>query len=246
MAEQWEEAQPGSLLIRIESQLAAVHDLVLNLRREEHPRTETAEIEDRVRRSYRETDITIEHDATDVTIDESASSWEAIKQQILGSNIPSELSSTSKEDSELLRLMSETPTPAEVDFRTADMAAMKMALVERDAYIIQLNRLYRTRNTLSIPADWAALANVPAEMQVRVETLIERLDVQVRLGEVEMSLERARLARERSQIQSEREHIEKHLKRLGLSSIAELDNISAATGNSSDRRWMRFLGPNTK
>ena len=246
MAEQWEEEKPCSLLVRIASQLAAVHDLVLNLRRDERPRADFPEIEDRVRRIYHEPEAPIELHTNDVTINESAASWESIKQQILGGDVPAQPVQVDAEDTELLRLMSETPAPANVDFGAADIEALKMAVVERDAYIIQINRLYRSRNTLSIPTDWATLANVPAEMQVRVETLIERLDVQVRLGEVEMSLERARLARERSAIQSEREQIEKHLRRLGLNSIAELDNISAATGTASDRRWMRFLGPNTR
>ena len=150
------------------------------------------------------------------------------------------------DDSELLKQMAATPAPLAIDFSHTDLEELKKALIERDSYIVQLNRLFRTRNVLSLPVDWASLANVPGEMQIRVETLVQHLDVQVRLGEVEMSLERARLARERAEIQGEREMIEKHMKRLGLTSIADLDNISAATGTASDRRWMRFLGPNTK
>ena len=256
MADDWEQSQPGALLVRIESQLAAVHDLVRNLHRTEIPRSdysrsecpsaEVADFEDRVRRLNQVDDIASPQDLVNQTLDESSPSWEAIKKQMLGTEQPIQEIDTRAEDSDLLKLMTETPTPQSVDFSVADINELKQAIVERDAYIVQLNRLFRTRNVLSLPVDWAALANVPGEMQVRVESLIEHLDVQVRLGEVEMSLERARLARERSYIQGEREQIEKHMRRLGLKSLSELDNISAATGTASDRRWMRFLGPNTK
>jgi hypothetical protein len=255
MANDWEQAQPASALERIESQLAAMHDLVLNLqnngRAGAHDRVspEVLDFEDRVRRLNAETaaDEQQDQDTANMTLDESSPSWEAIKRQIFGGSEPAiENSNQEADDSELLRLLNETPAPTEINFDVAGIDELKQAISERDAYIIQLNRLFRTRNSFSLPADWSVLANVPNEMQVRVESLIERLDVQVRLGEVEMSLERARLARERSQIQSEREMIEKHMRRLGLKSLADLDNISAATGSAGDRRWMRFLGPNTK
>ena len=233
LVEQLEQAQPVSLLVRIESQLAAVHDLVVGLHRRES--LGSTEAINRVSSEDRP------------TLDESPSDWEAIKSKMLNDEPPCQtVENRDDDDLELLKLMSETPTPREVDFGTAGTEELKAAIVERDSFIIQLNRLFRTRNTLSIPVDWATLANVPSDMKLRVESLVERLDVQVRLGEVEMSLERARLARERSQIQSEREHIEKHLRRLGLSSIADLDNISSTTGTAGDRRWMRFLGPNKK
>ncbi len=246
MVEDWEQNQPASLLVRMESQLAAMHDMLLNLQRDDRPRAELGSPEDRIRQLYRAAEPESDADEVNMTLEESSPSWDAIKNQIFAAEPTSPVAHNTAEDSEILKLMAETPTPRDVSFSEADIDELKKAVVERDSYIIQLNRLFRTRNTLSLPDDWAALANVPAEMQIRIESLIEHLDVQVRLGEVEMSLERARLARERSFIQSEREMIEKHMKRLGLTSLSELDNISAATGNASDRRWMRFLGPNTK
>ena len=249
MAEQWHEIQPASLLARIESQLEGVHDLIQNMRRDGHSPTDFAELEDRGRRSSDEPDSTIDIERANVTIEASASSWESIKKQILGEDVPIQpvqvqaQAQVSVEDSQILKTVSEAPSPRNIDFGNADVEVLRTAINERDDYIIQLNRLFRSKSAFTMPNDWATLANVPSEMQVRVEALIERLDVQVRLGEVEMSLERARVARERSQMQSEREQMEKHLRRLGITSIAELGNISAAPGTSSDRRWMRFLGP---
>ena len=246
MADEWADARPTDSLSRIEAELAAVHEMLRTLRLDA-PRAAESSILSSCFQSLRQEEPAHEcDDVVNKTLDESSVSWDAIKTDLLKLDSASWTSSDQQDESELLKLMAETPTPAEVNFQSASLDELKTAVVERDSYIIQLNRLFRTRNTLSLPTDWAELGKVSSEMQIRVESLIEHLDVQVRLGEVEMSLERARLARERSQIQSDREEIEKHMKRLGLSSLADLDNISAASGTANDRRWMRFLGPSTK
>lgn len=264
MAEDWQQSQPPAALERIESQLATIHDMLLNAQYSDRSSYSSSHNDHRRNSSA---------DQSNKTIDESNPSWDMIKQQMLGlqpesqASEPSTVTDASEAqdadhasanhppresqsshpvedyDPELLKTICETPVPCEVDFINADIDALKKAIVERDDYIIQINRLFRTRCALSLPSDWASLANVPGEMQIRVETLLQHLDVQVRLGEVEMSLDRARLARERSQVESDRETIEKHMKRLGLNSIAELENIGTATGSATDRRWMRFLGP---
>lgn len=249
MATDWEETQAASLLVRIDSQLASLCDLVRNQPRGQRAVSDSNDFEERIRRLNLppDTNSDRESDSVNMTLDESSPNWQTIKTQILGGELASDPAPVEMtDDREILRLMTETPTPVEVDFESASADVLKAAILERDTYIIQLNRLFRTRNVLALANDWAALGNVPADLQLRVESIMEHLDVQVRLGEVEMSLERARLARERSQIQSDRETIEKHMKRLGLSSLAELENISAATGSTTDRRWMRFLGPSTK
>lgn len=246
MAEQWHESQPASMLSRIETQLADVYDLINNLRLEQRAPADARHAEDRDERASASRD-SVDIERANATIEESSSSWESIKRQILGEEPPPQPVEAPSDDIEVMKSVGQAPSPRDVDFGMADVEALRSAINERDEYIIQLNRIFRAKSAFTVPADWATLANVPAEMQVRVETLIQRLDVQVRLGEVEMSLERARVARERSQIQSEREQLEKHLRRLGVNSIAEIGNISAAAGSSpSDRRWMRFLGPSSK
>ena len=252
MAEEWEQSQPPVVLSRIESELAALHELVLSLKRDGGQtvpqRTEPISFEERLRQyeQQQEAESPPELDRGNVTLEESSPRWDEIKSQLQLPD-PSQTSVEVEEaDYEVLRIIANLPTPLEVNLDVANLEELKVAVRERDDFIIQLNRLFRTRNTLSLPKDWGVLANVPGEMQIRVESLIEHLDVQVRLGEVEMSLERARLARERATIQSEREAMEKHMKRLGVNSIADLGNISNATGTASDRRWMRFLGPSTR
>jgi hypothetical protein len=245
LVEQWDEMQPGSVLHRIESQLAVVHDLVADIHGGDRSEVNEANRRGRVLQNPGESASHDELETSELP-PETPSEWEAIKGKMLEEDAPAPSADADKEESEMLAVLSEMTLPQDINLDDAGIDDMKSAIIDRDAYIIQLNRLFRTRNTLSIPMDWATLGNVPAEMQVRVETLIDRLDVQVRLGEVEMSLERARLARERTQMQSEREFISKQLRRLGLNSLAELDNISAATGTATDRRWMRFLGHNKK
>lgn len=248
MADDWAQTQPSAALARIESELAAVHDLVRNLQLGDRPRPELGRFEDCVRQLARDAEMpaATELDTVNMTLDESSPSWEAIKSQLYESSAPTMPAEAPANDEGLLKLLAETPAPREVDFERADMNELKLAVSERDSYIIQINRLFRMRRSWTLPSDWAELGRVPEEMKSQVESLIENLDVQVRLGEVEMSLERARLTRERSHIQAERESIEKHMKRLGLTSLSELDKISATTGTAGDRRWMRFLGQNNK
>jgi hypothetical protein len=237
-------SQHGETLTRIESQLAAVYDIVSDLKNNGVSNDHYQNRYESLQTHYHEPQKQ-EEEAP------KQPSWDAIKSQMLEAEAeesPQEAEPTAAEsvaDADLLRLITETPSPKPADFTSTDIQYLKSVIEERDVYIIQLNRLFRTSRKLKLPADWAALANVPSEMQIRVEALAQNLDVQVRLGEVEISLERAKIARERSQLQAEREFIEKHLRRLGVNSLAELDAIGASTGTTADRRWLRFLGPNS-
>ena len=40
--------------------------------------------------------------------------------------------------------------------------------------------------------------------------------------------------------------MDRHMKRLGITSLDELEDIAVSSSSSSDRRWMRFLGVNRK
>ncbi|MBM4075165.1 MAG: hypothetical protein FJ267_05930 [Planctomycetes bacterium] len=133
-----------------------------------------------------------------------------------------------------------------IDVETATVEELRDACSDRDAYIIQLIRILRTRQAVTIPTNWDELASLPEEQKSRVDELVTRLEEQVRMAEVEISLDRARLSRERTQLQARQEAIEKQLKRLGLNSIDELENVGVESGSSTDRRWMRFLGVNRK
>ena len=188
----------------------------------------------------------------------AGSSWESMKRQMLGDDSAvaegRETAVAGLNDRSM-----ESPSPCHeelslerftgllaVDLDAATREELQVACAERDVAIVQLTRLLRSHNNVALPTDWNDIAGIPDEVKCRADQLASRLEKQVQLAEVELSLDRARLSRERSQVQAERATIERHLKRLGLSSLDELENIAVESGSASDRRWMRFLGVNRR
>ena len=172
------------------------------------------------------------------------SNWEAMKRQMLGE--PEPVVEAPVEENDLSLLLNGITAPAPLDLESASIEALKKACADRDTYIVQMTRWVRTHNSVSVPENWEELQGVPDELRRQVELLSSRLEEQVRLAEVEMSLERARLSREKSQVQADRAIMDKHLKRLGISSLDELEDIAVSSSSTGDRRWMRFLGVNRK
>ena len=174
-----------------------------------------------------------------------STSWETMKRRMLDGEAPAEAVALTTDDVEEVRLDGVVaPRPVDLDGATRD--ELQQACGERDAYIVQLTRMLRSRRAVSLPDNWDDIVEVPEEQKARVDQLATRLEEQVRLAEVEMSLERARLSRERTLLKTERDKIDKHLKRLGLTSLDELETIAVENGSTSDRRWMRFLGVNRR
>ncbi|HEY4261534.1 MAG TPA: hypothetical protein VGM98_15300 [Schlesneria sp.] len=235
MVQQWEEMQAASSLGRIESELA---DLRVMLSKGYNGHSDGADdsLESVMSRLSMEPP---ESPSSMVTL--SGTDWEAMKRQMLGeSGEPDD-----EVEDDLTKLLDGLSIPTAFDFETASVETLKKACADRDNYIVQINRWVRTRRAVSIPENWDDI-DAPEEVRERAELLTSRLEEQVRLAEVEMSLERARLSREKSQVQADRAVIEKHLKRLGISSLDELEDISVSNGSTGDRRWMRFLGVNRK
>ena len=135
-------------------------------------------------------------------------------------------------------------SPEPMDLAMATLDDLKRACAERDTYIVRVTRCLRAKRAVALPTNWDEIAGVPAELRQHVDYLASRLEEQVRLAEVEISLERARLSRERTDVDAERTVMEKHLKRLGVSSLDDLEDVTVSAGTSADRRWMRFLGVN--
>jgi hypothetical protein len=254
---QWEELQAASAFGRIEDQLAELRSLVAGGNRFATPRSdhqndeqnEQNDQEDRYARSSG-MDTVMETLSGSETIEIPASgaggaAWEAMKRQMLGEPAPSDDSSEAG-CGELQQLLKGIAAPSPFDIDAATIEALRQACSERDTYIVQVTRWVRTHRTVELPSNWDELQSVPDDMRRHVNDLASRLEEQVRLAEVEMSLERARISREKSLLQSERAVLDKHLKRLGLNSLDELEEISVNSSSTSDRRWMRFLGVNRK
>lgn len=234
VVQEWEEMQAVGTLGRIESELAELRSMMASSR---------VVHSDRRSEDY-STDIegVMSRLSGESSEEPGGAAWEAMKRQMIDGH------ETSDEDGEvdLTELLDgvEAPTPIDIDAATID--ALRRACAERDTYIVHLIRWVRSRRPVVVPDNWDEMPEIPEELQQRVEQLASRLEEQVRLAEVEMSLERARLSREKSQLQAERAVMDRHMKRLGITSLDELEDIAVSSSSSGDRRWMRFLGVNRK
>ena len=245
VVQQWEQMQAGLALGRIESELAELRSLVA--RGYAHGSTSDSSTRgesnacDSVEAVLSRLSMTPPaEDSSMLTL--SGTDWEAMKRQMAGESADD----SSEVTDDLSRLLDGIAVPVPLDFDNATVDELKRACAERDTYIVQVTRWIRTRRAVTVPENWDEIPGVPEEMQKRVEALAQRLEEQVRLAEVEMSLERARLSREKSQVQADRAVMDKHMKRLGITSMDELDEIAVSSTSSGERRWMRFLGVNRK
>jgi hypothetical protein len=246
VVQQWEQMQAGLTLGRIESELAELRSMIA--RGNNHGSTS-----DSFARGDSNACDSVEavlsrlsmnppaEESSMLTL--SGTDWEAMKRQMADESADGSGDAT---EDDLTRLLDGIAVPVPVDFDNATVDELKRACAERDTYIVQVTRWIRTRRAVSVPENWDEIPGVPEEMQKRVEALAQRLEEQVRLAEVEMSLERARLSREKSQVQADRAVMDKHMKRLGITSMDELDEIAVSSTSSGERRWMRFLGVNRK
>lgn len=85
----------------------------------------------------------------------------------------------------------------------------------------------------------------PPELAARINHALQRLDEQIRLGELELSLERARVARQAAQLDRSRQQIERSAVQLGwtLNEDGTLSQNTSAAGKSNPpRRWLGKLG----
>ncbi len=258
--QQWDELQPASVLGRIESELAAMRSLMTHGAHSLAPAARerldaTSGLDGVLARLAIETPDRVRTESPT-----AGSSWESMKRQMLGEDSAVAVVEGSETAVACLSDRSiESPSNCDeelslerftgliaIDLDAATREELQVACAERDVAIVQLTRLLRSHNNVALPTDWNDIAGIPDEVKCRADQLASRLEKQVQLAEVELSLDRARLSRERSQVQAERATIERHLKRLGLSSLDELENIAVESGSASDRRWMRFLGVNRR
>ena len=247
VVQQWEEMQAATTLGRIESEISELRTMMAN----GYGRNPTG---DHRFSSANSPADNLEAVMSRLSIDASVSGvptgspagtdWATMKRQMLGetSHLPAEVDVAD----DLIALLDGIAAPSPIDFDTVTADVLKRACADRDTYIVQITRWVRTRRAVAVPENWEEIEGVPEELHRRVEQLASRLEEQVRLAEVEMSLERARLSREKSQLQADRAIMERHLKRLGITSLDELEDIAVNNSSSGDRRWMRFLGVNRK
>ena len=252
VVQQWEALQASSVLGRIEAEIGELRTMMargagtsavggIQAQEAAAPDSQLDDVLSRLAIDRQDRSIT--------EMQSNGASWEAIKRQMMSGEArgdePTQVAVQEHVEVDEFPL-SAAVVPHPVDIDTSTHGELQRACAERDAYIVQLTRMLRSRHAVSLPDNWDDILEVPEEQKARVDQLANRLEEQVRLAEVEMSLERARLSRERIQMQADQETIAKHLKRLGLTSLDELENVAVDGGSTSDRRWMRFLGVNRR
>jgi hypothetical protein len=245
VVQEWEELRAASILGRIESELSELRSLV----KSGVERRETGDDDEPVATDLDSVLSRLAGGRNGTQTDDSQSglsSMEEMRRQLFaeenGGDSRAEASTPEVDD--VANVLDGIASPEPLDLDAATLDELKAACAARDAYIVRVTRCLRSRRAVSLPANWDELSDVPEERRRHIDQLASRLEEQVRLAEVEISLERARLSRERTEVDAERATMEKHLKRLGINSMDELDDVSVSTGTTADRRWMRFLGVN--
>ena len=110
----------------------------------------------------------------------------------------------------------------------------------------QLQKKFRSRQTLNAVQLKELKDSLPEETAARVEQSLKALDQQVRLGELELSLERARVSRQLSHLEETRHKLEANARVLGftISADGQIEGRSgtAAQTGSKGRRWLGVMG----
>ena len=141
------------------------------------------------------------------------------------------------------------------DYTPADTSEMneeqlRSALLDQERVISilvgQLQRKFRSRQTLNAVQLRELKSSLPDETAVRIDQSLKALDQQVRLGELELSLERARVSRQLSHLEETRCKLESNAKTLGFTIGADgriEGRVDAAVqGGTKGRRWLGVLG----
>lgn len=253
IVQQWEDMQAGMMLGRIEVQLAELRDFVADRLNggqafpssgsggSSYPSLPTSVVLERISVTTSpaeppETPV-ISASPSDGSSSELPSMWESLKSRML-EDTPDGNADGAAHSAEPL---DELPPPAPISTATATPEEFETALDERDAYITYLLRKVRQLGAVPPPPDWVSLEQVPEALCATLNGHVQQLEELLRTAEIELSIERARIGREQSQLRQQQDAIDKQMRRLGLKSLDE-QAAAAEDGNSTDRRWVRFLG----
>ena len=107
----------------------------------------------------------------------------------------------------------EPPKPVEPE---ADQEELAQAVEDRDAYIRYLTGRLRNEQRRKVgPIDWESLSQKPGDLGEQLCELEKMLQAQLKDAEISISLERASITRQRSKLYQVKRHLEKEIKRIG-------------------------------
>lgn len=234
VVQQWEDMQAGLTLGRLEIQLEEIRDLIVQGAGTHH---ESVRLRDNGEHVHSEPVEIPERNRSHEAAAPQDTAWEQLKSQLLaGDDAPADVTNWSPAEEPL------APLPEPLPPETSDCELLRQAVQRRDEYISLLLSRLRSLEVLQPAAALAALDAAAPELTERIVQLEERLQEHLRCAEVELSVERAKLARERAHLAQQAEQLERQLKKLGLSSVDEIDPAIGPAVNSQERRWARFLG----
>jgi hypothetical protein len=131
--------------------------------------------------------------------------------------------------------------PTEVTDEEADPEKLRTAVRDREEYISYLIRELH-RHQPRQPLDWAAIQACPDQLTETLKTLELRLQSELQREELNLSLERARMARERAELERIRGRLDKEIRALGRNQGATEARPAeeAASENSSSGLFKLF------
>lgn len=243
---QWEDMQPGAFFGRLESQLAEVRELVLNLEGAPQQRHHGHHASEAAVHGHGESNGPPRSNESVLHFLKSESNP--------GSSNAAETNSALHEAEEILppgsvgaALPPLQPPPVSLDMAAAERAELADACEARDSYILYLmERLRKIELIGYAPNSWSGLENAPDEVRSRLTELERRLEETLRIAEVELSLQRAKLGREEARIRGLDEQVQKEQRRARNSSMFAEDVGSEIAGpEGKGSRWRRMLGRRT-
>lgn len=223
----WEEVQAAAALGRIEMQIGELRDLVV----------------ERLRGGVVQSAPEPE-EPSEPPDDAPTPTWSTMRDSLLASTNSSDGTDDGGSDSASIDSLGEWVDPPPAIAADASADALRLAVEERDDYVIWLiRRLRSVESSREMLLGGVDADSAPEEVQRRIAELERAFDEKQRLVEVELSIERARLAREGARLKVLDEQIQKEAKRLGMQNgQPRAPEPPADSESGKSRRWRRMLG----
>jgi hypothetical protein len=120
--------------------------------------------------------------------------------------------------------------PAEIPDTETNPEVLRNGLRAREEYIVYLIRELQRRRPRQ-PIDWNALQACPEDLTREIKALETRLQSELQREELNLSLERAKMARERAELDKIRSRLEKEIRSLGRGAAPEPAAADEASGS---------------
>ncbi len=132
--------------------------------------------------------------------------------------------------------------PEPIDVQTADVDALRKAIIAREDCVQQLiarARIAEANRTNS--PDWKSLESIPEELHKHLLQLEIDLRQTIRQEELSSSIERAKISRDRAHLDQVRKELETQIRRLGIAQ-KPAETESGDENKPGGKRWGKVFG----